>query len=272
MPVISIPTSYNIDVEFEVPGFGRRLAALCIDILLQICYLILAEKILSLAQVSFSFLSSDAPHNLWAIQLISMVPVFVYHILMEITTNGQSPGKRLMNIRVVNINGGRASISQFVIRWLLRVSDLWLSIILYLLLYVMSGQANYEAIMIFLLGAGFLITDVIMILASKKAQRVGDILANTILIKTTGSHSLDSTVFREVEAEYVPVFLQVMRISDKDLNMVKSILDNSRKTGNYTMARSAADKIKNYLQVESDMEPEDFLDRLLKDYNYLSAK
>lgn len=272
MPVISIPTSFNIDVEFEIPGFGRRFAALCIDILLQICYLIVAGRVLKEIRERFIPISEDGSFNSWALGLLFMAPIFIYHVTMEITTNGQSLGKKLMKIRVVNVNGGKASISQFIIRWLLRVSDVWIFIILLMLFMVISGRSDYETIMIFLFGFGFLVTDVILVSSSRKSQRIGDMLANTILIKTTGSESLDNTVFREVEDTYVPMFPEVMRISDKDLNVIKSILDNCRRTSDYEPARSAAVKILTYLQIKTDLEPEDFLDRLLKDYNYLSAR
>ncbi len=38
------------------------------------------------------------------------------------------------------------------------------------------------------------------------------------------------------------------------------------------MASNAAEKIKNHLKIESDLSPFEFLEILLKDYNYLSTK
>ncbi|MFV0604273.1 MAG: RDD family protein [Niabella sp.] len=272
MPVISIPTSFNIDVEFELPSFGRRMIALLIDMVIQVCYLIMASRIVSFIQKTNTWGFKDESHNLWAVNLLFMTPIFVYYIVMEITTNGQSLGKKLMKLRVVNINGGKASISQFMIRWLLRISDTWMVILLILLLSIMVGYGNYETIIVLIFGFLFLLTDIVLVITSKRSQRIGDMLANTILIKTNTKESLDNTVFREVEDDYVPAFKAVMRLSDKDLNIIKTILDTSRKTGNYAYARTASDKIKNFLQIQSDLEPEDFLDRLLKDYNYLSVK
>lgn len=272
MPVISIPTTFNIDVEFELPGFGRRFVALLIDMAVQFCYLILADKILNSIRRNNTWSFEDEGHNLWATILLLMVPVFVYHIVMEVTTNGQSIGKKILGIRVVNMKGGKAGISQFIIRWLLRVSDMWVVILLFLLLMVMTGSGDNETIIAFLFGFIFLVADIVLVLTSKKAQRIGDILANTILIKTRASESLDNTVFREVEDDYKPMFPQVMRITDKDLNIMKSILDNSRKSASQASAGVAAEKIKAYLGIETDLAPTDFLDRLLKDYNYLSSK
>ena len=47
MGVIKVPTSFNIDVEFEIPEFYRRLIALLIDMLIQFFYYKIAEQIYS---------------------------------------------------------------------------------------------------------------------------------------------------------------------------------------------------------------------------------
>lgn len=269
MPVISIPTSFNIDVSFEVPSFGRRMASLIIDIAVEMLYLYLAYWVLRKIAVDMNTYTEDGRYNYSALQLIIMVPFFLYHLIMEYTTNGQSVGKKIMGLRVVNENGGKASISQFLIRWLLRVSDLWFFILLILLATI--GNNGWQGIFAFLLGFGFLIADIVLVATSKKGQRIGDMLAHTILIRSNKKEDLANTIFREVREDYVPVFPQVMRINDRDLNVIKNLLDSARKTNNYESLRVAADRVKGYLKIESNMEPYQFLDKLLEDYNYLSV-
>ena len=268
MPIVSVPTSFNISLEFDAPGLGRRWVALLIDMIVQILYVILASYLLN--KISFGF-DSDAGFNQWAIGLLVMSPIFLYHILFESLTNGQSIGKKIMSLRVVSINGGRPSISQLLIRWLLRVSDLWI-VILLLMLFTFRGGGDTEGLIAFTFGMAFLLTDIILVANSKKAQRIGDILAQTIVIKTSAKESLHNTIFREVEEGYVPAFPQVMRISDKDLNIIKNLLSNAKNSRHHEELDVAAAKVKNYLQIETDMYPYEFLERLLKDYNYLSVK
>ncbi|MCF3111340.1 RDD family protein [Niabella sp. CC-SYL272] len=272
MPVISIPTSFNIDVAFEVPSFGRRLASLLIDMAVEICYLIAASWLVEKLTGPASYWNEDAQYNLWALQLLTVAPVFLYHIIMEITTNGQSVGKKIMRLRVVNDKGGKASVSQFLIRWLLRVSDLWMVMILFLLLRLEGGGTSLQTFFILLLALGFLVTDIVLVASSKRSQRIGDLLAHTILIRTNRQEDLSATIFREVRDDYVPVFPQVMHISDRDLNVIKNLLDNAHKTHRYESLRSAADRVQQYLKIETDMEPYQFLDKLLEDYNYLSTR
>jgi hypothetical protein len=118
----------------------------------------------------------------------------------------------------------------------------------------------------------FIITDLVLVVSSKKSQRIGDILAKTILIRTTNRSSIDETVFVAVADNYVPSFPQIMQLTDKDINAIKSILETARKKGDFNMAENAGYKIKNHLKIESTLPPFDFLDVLLKDYNYLSTK
>ncbi|HKB44546.1 MAG TPA: RDD family protein, partial [Chitinophagaceae bacterium] len=126
MGVIKVPTNFNIDVEFEIPEFYRRLLALLIDIVIEFFYFKIALEIFkSIVENSYSR-DIDQQNNLQAVAMLLFLPILIYHIVLEITMNGQSIGKKILGIRVVNENGGRASISQFLIRWLLRVSDVWI--------------------------------------------------------------------------------------------------------------------------------------------------
>src|SRR5258706_12659307 len=103
MSVIKVPTSFNIDVEFEIPEFYRRLIALLIDMLIEFFYFKIAIEIIkSLARNSDVF---DEDINFWAIWMLLILPIMLYHLVLEITMNGQSVGKKIMGIRVVNENG-----------------------------------------------------------------------------------------------------------------------------------------------------------------------
>lgn len=267
MGAIKVPTNFNIELEFEIPEFYRRLVALLIDAVILYFYLRIANVIF-MSIIRNSDFDIDSLYNLGAWQLLFQLPVLIYHPVMEITMNGQSVGKKLMGLRVVNENGGRASISQFIIRWLVR--DVWF---LFLLLSVMgSGGEDPEAVFLLIITIIYFIAEIILVVSSKKSQRIGDILAHTILIRTNQRRDIEDTVFQEVADSYVPSFPEIMRLSDKDINAIKSILETARRKGDFDMAANASEKIKSHLKIGTSMSPFDFLDTLLKDYNYLSTK
>ena len=271
MAAIKVTTNFNIDVEFEIPEFYRRLISLLIDVVVEYVYLRIASEIYRNILLN-SNLDRDSQYDLQAYGLLLFLPVMLYHVVLEITMNGQSIGKKIMGIRVVNENGGRPSISQFVIRWLLRISDVWIAILLVIIAADPNFGRDAQTTFITLAAFAWLVTDIVLVVSSKKSQRIGDILAKTILIRINTKSNIEDTVFMEVADSYVPSFPQIMKLSDKDINAIKSILETARKKGDFTMADAAAHKIKTHLKIETDMSPFDFLDVLLKDYNYLSVK
>jgi uncharacterized RDD family membrane protein YckC len=264
MAIIRVPTNFNIEIEFEIPEFYRRLLSLIIDMILEYFYLRLVIEVMNTVNLE----GWDA----YGLGLLLLLPFFCYHLIMEVTMNGQSIGKKVMGIRVVNEIGGRPGISQFLIRWLLRVSDLWIAIILIMLISTPNLFRDAETSFVVLCGLAFIITDIVLVVSSRKGQRIGDLLAKTILIRSNPRGSIDDTVFVPVADNYVPSFPQIMQLSDKDINAIKSIYETSRKRGDDAMAATASMKIMSHLNITSNLPPLEFLDILLKDYNYLSTK
>jgi uncharacterized RDD family membrane protein YckC len=271
MAIIKVPTNFNIDVEFEVPEFYKRMIALAIDILIQFFYLKIATEIFRSYKSSGSIWDDDHAYNThWMALILFFMPILIYHVVLEITMNGQSIGKKIMGIAVVNENGGKASISQYLIRWLVR--DIWFLIILLIGLSYESAGNKIQSAFLVLVVLGYFIAEIVLVVSSKKGQRIGDILAKTILISTRTRGNIEETVFQEVADNYIPSFPQIMQLSDKDMNAIKGIVETARKKGDYIMAEAACNKIKAHLKIESALGPFDFLDVLLKDYNYLSTK
>ncbi len=89
------------------------------------------------------------------------------------------------------------------------------------------------------LGAFIFLVQMLSWWSLPKSQRLGDLLAKTILIRTNTKGSIDDTVFMAVGDNYVPSFPQIMQLSDRDINAIKSILETARKKGDYKMAGSS---------------------------------
>ena len=267
MSVVRIATNFNIDIEFTAPPFYRRLLAWIVDLVVQIFYIIVAIRFLNWINEGSNY-SENHEVMMWAISLALILPFLLYHVVLEITMKGQSIGKKIMGIKVISENGGRPSIGQFIIRWLIRTSDYTLIIIVILIPYAqIFGPQVYWGVA----GAIALLVADLILVNTKKQQRLGDILAHTVLINTKQSEKITDTVFLEVSEKYVPQFPQIMQLSDRDINALKGIIDTAKKHKDHHMATMAAEKIKNHLKIETHLEPEEFLEVLLKDYNYLSA-
>jgi uncharacterized RDD family membrane protein YckC len=263
MSVIRVTTNFNIDIEFEAASFPRRLGAWLLDMIVIFLYLFIVTLIM---RDAYRTLGTDAAEALF---ILLFIPVFIYHLICEILMNGQSIGKRILRIRVVNERGGQPAIGQYVIRWLIRTSDLMVLVIMLSSLDA-ARQSNLDYFWRIGIPMGMLLADLILV-NSRRQQRLGDLLAHTLLISTRDRQSITDTVFLEVEESYVPSFPQVMQLSDRDINALKGILDTVNKRNDHSLAEMAAAKIKAHLQIDTTLPAPAFLAVLLKDYNYLSV-
>jgi uncharacterized RDD family membrane protein YckC len=266
MSVITIPTTFNIDVSFPSAPFHRRLIAWMIDLVLMVTYLLLIRKVIITTDPDFD----KYPVLEGLFTLLIYIPLLTYHLVCEIAMKGRSVGKRIMGLRVISENGGRPAISQVIIRWIIRTSDIMVFMI------ILNGatggaiggmQFVWRTLIAFLL----LVTDIILVNATAKNQRLGDLLAHTILISTKQKAGFEDTIFLNVKENYTPSFPQVMQLSDRDVNALKGILDTAKKQHDYNLAERASEKLKSHLNIDTTLSPFDFLETLLQDYNYLTA-
>jgi uncharacterized RDD family membrane protein YckC len=253
MSLVKLDTGFNIEIDFATAPFHKRLFAWVIDIFVMIAYLWLIGKILSFFYNEFKI----APE--W-LEIILRLPVLFYHLICETIFNGQSIGKKAMNIQVIALDGGQPTISQYLIRWMFRFIDLP-TIVIPAIIY---GQLPWWCMILLFTGIG-------CIIISPNSQRVGDLVAGTIIIDKRNRTSWQDTVFTEIETTYRPKFSQVMQLSDKDVNTLKSIIESVRKNNNFDLSMRIAARIKSKLNIQSDMDSLDFLETLLKDYNYYTT-
>ncbi|MFY7899338.1 MAG: RDD family protein, partial [Chitinophagaceae bacterium] len=204
MNTISITTSQNIELEYDLASLGERIAAYLLDFAILILYVILFMTIIGLSAIA-SFIDK----NMWLALFLSF-PVVFYHLLCESFLNGQSFGKRIMKIKVISIKGDEPSLSQFIIRWIFRMVDFtFFSPVLAL----------------------------ISIAISKNKQRIGDLVAGTTLVRTVARTQFEDTIFsQEIPENYEFHYPEVIELKDNDMQLVKEILNNIQKSGNTMLA------------------------------------
>jgi len=253
MPVVKLDTGFNIEVDFTITPFYKRLIAWMIDFTILLIYSLGGGRIMS------NVFGTNWGSKEWLV-LLFLFPATFYHLLCEVFMNGQSIGKMIMGIRVIAADGGQPSLSQYLIRWVFRMADFPIWVIPSIIYNVLPWWC-----------AIFLFAGIACVLFSPQSQRLGDLVAGTIIIATRTRATWEDTVFYELEETYRPRFQQVMQLSDKDINTLKTIIDNVRRKSDYDLSMRIADRIKSKLHIESDQDSLEFLETLLKDYNYYSA-
>lgn len=155
---LSIRTPEGIVFSMMLAGPVTRFLAYIIDVAVQVIVLMIVSYIAGALGV-FTTLLGPVFYE-WVYSLVMLaafaVPI-LYAMVLEWFWRGQTVGKRLLRLRVVDENGLRLQFTQVAIRNLLRVVDSLPA------LYVVGGIAC---------------------VVSQKGQRLGDFAANTVVIRT----------------------------------------------------------------------------------------
>ncbi len=162
---IAIVTPENIAFTYRVAGPFRRLPAFLTD--MAICFLLYMGLIFLVSFLSF-LLAGLAE----AVLLIAFFLIYwFYGGLFETFMNGQTPGKRLMGIRVLTIDGQPINGLQAVMRNILRAVDMMPP----LSVQAIGIDAPMYIIPTFTLG-------LVVMMATQRFQRLGDIVCGTMVV------------------------------------------------------------------------------------------
>ena len=74
------------------------------------------------------------------------------------------------------------------------------------------------------------------------------------------------------QADYIVKFPEVLKLSDRDINTIKNVINLFYKNHNTHTCSRVAYKVQEVLKIHTDMYAIDFLEKLLADYNYLATK
>jgi uncharacterized RDD family membrane protein YckC len=260
MSLVKINTAFNVDVEFEIAEFHKRLLAYFIDFAILIIYLF------SFKYLMYGGLELTFDRNIGLDILVISLPMLLYSLLFELWMNGQTIGKKILNIRVVSLDGGEPTLGQYILRWITKFFE-WP----FLFGFISFSFTSLIGYTIFTALLGIVV--VIIIAVTAKNQRLGDLIAGTVVVNTRTKLSVEDTIFMNVvSTDYKVTFPNVMRLSDRDINTIKGVLQQAQKSNNYDMCNRVSYKVKDVLNITTDMYPDQFLEKLLEDYNYLATK
>lgn len=208
---LSITTPERVAVEYEVAGLGSRFAAALVDGFIQSALL----AVLVGALVAFGSLSCEPligamerhsrgepdalAHFLsgrfMAVVTVSLFAVQVlYHVGFEALRDGQTPGKRLLGIRVVRNGGYPLGPGGAILRNLLRPLDFLPAFF----------------------GAGLVVA-----LVTARTQRLGDLAAGTLVVRERAG-DLAETLLPPLPAAAGPV---AVTLSAEERALLQGFLD-----------------------------------------------
>lgn len=247
MKSISIMTSQNVAIEYELAATRDRIFASILDLIVfyvpyYILILLFASSYMAKIWLSDRFGS---------VFFFMFFPIFLflcYHVLCE-TFIGQTVGKKALGIRCVRLDGEQLSIGDHALRAAFYLIDCFLT-------------------------SGFLA--IVLVMSSEKAQRFGDMAANSTVVKLNATNTFrlkDILAISSLE-NYQPIYPQAAKLKEEDVILIKNIL-NRRTQYNYIAHQNAviqcALRLKEILEIpQITTDYYTFLNTILKDYIVLT--
>jgi uncharacterized RDD family membrane protein YckC len=247
---VDIITSHNISIDYEAASVMNRGVARFLDLLIMTVYFFFAIWILTAVSATTSRWTEGSATDIFYIMLVLIqLPIIFYSILFEYLMKGQTIGKLAMGIRVVKFNGENASINDYAMRWAFNLIDFWFS----------AGA----------IAALFIST-------TEKGQRLGDILAQTAVIKNNPEqiYSIRDILNIKDRSKHEPTYLGVSKFTDEDMILIKNAITRVKKYPNEPhkqLVRDLAAKASEELQLDEVPQKKlTFLKTLLQDYIVLT--
>ena len=249
MAEIQITTTQNVTINFKAAEVGERILAYFIDFLIKIAYIFFIIFVFGLVAEPFSdFLDDNVISDPWSVMAVVIMlgsPVFFYTIVSETLLLGQTIGKKLLKIRVVKIDGYRASFLDYFIRWVMRFVDI----------NIFSGVIALVAIG-----------------SSKKHQRLGGMASGTAVITLKNKVGIGQTILQEVAEDYKPTYFSVIKLSDNDVRIIKENFLRAKRKDDHGTLLTIKKKIVDVIGEEphGDLTTAQFIARIIKDYNHFT--
>lgn len=266
--ILIIETPERVPLEFPLASIGNRFLAVAIDHAIQYTTILIAAIIfLNIAGIS---VFDDDPTSAglfdqitgWTIALMILVlfALFAgYFVVFETLWNGQTPGKRLMKLRVIREDGRPITIWEAVARNLLRIFD------------AMPGFV----VPIYSVG-------LIALFVSRRDQRFGDMFASTVVIRErTGEAPTFAETFSNPVSDAALIRVQkpvdfqadLSKVTESDVEIVESLLrrrwdltDRQREWMAWRVALPLMFRLKPTYNAEA-FTYEGFLEELVHKYN-----
>lgn len=237
MEHVRIETAQNVVVDHEVAPLGDRIVAYLLDTLVLVAWVILMFMLMAMIE-------PDDDGVLFLVMMAMIIfPFLFYHLVMELSLNGQSIGKRVRKIKVSRLDGGRPSFGQYLLRWVLRPID------------------------------SFYYIGLVVILINGRGQRLGDLAAGTTIVSLKRRVKLAETLAEELPLDHEVQFPEVVRLNDAQVRLVREVLRDPRRTNHWQLVERTADKVQEVIGGDRrGLLAQPYLKQVLRDYVHLTGQ
>lgn len=181
-------------------------------------------------------------------EVVFWLTITTYSPVLETFNHGRTLGKMAMNLKVIKVDGELAQPLDYLSRWSTKGVEV------YLTLGSLAGLVSYF---------------------SPKGQRIGDVLANTVVIKqeSIGRLNLGRVTALKKYGDYEAQYPQVLQLHEDEIILVHETFNRYKKfrtEGHKEAFSRLVDSLALKLEVGQVKNAEGFVKQLIKDYVILT--
>jgi uncharacterized RDD family membrane protein YckC len=238
---LTIDTPEQTVLEYPIAGLGSRFLALLADTAIQALLAFFGLIIGGLAGAGLAKIWGLGPQWVFAIMIIfGFLLNSGYFALFETFWNGQTPGKRFAQVRVIKDDGRPIGPYEAIVRNALRLVD------------VLPGMYGVGLVSIFL---------------SRQSKRLGDYVAGTVVVHEKTLEGVRPYLATNIDETLPPV--DVSRVALEEVQLIETFLnrrDSLEPAVRTTMASQIAERLakKMELQIHGWPRTERFLEAVIE--------
>lgn len=194
---LTIATPEGVELSLTLAGAASRFVSALVDLTIQ-------ALLLTAIGIAFTFLGNDLGFGGWALAvwaILSFLVITGYDVFFEVLNGGRTPGKMMNGLRVVRIEGQPVGFLTSAIRNVLRILDFLPTM--------------------YLIGAT-------VILATRKNQRIGDVVAGTLVVRERKAANIPLPVVTAPGSEPPYGTWDTSQITPEELGTVRQFLERRR--------------------------------------------
>lgn len=245
MKSIEITTPQNVKIDYQLAGLGQRIFAFSIDLAI-IILVYVANYIWFFAEGSSDY---DLKYILF--QLFAFLWLGFYSLVSEVISNGQSLGKLAMGIKVIKLNGEELQFYDYFSRWSMRIIDIYFSI----------GSIA-----------------MLLIASNRNAQRIGDIIAGTTIIRKNNSYGFTLNDILKLNLKdkenYEFDYPLAVNLEEKDVILMKQLIVRYRNYRNSAHQKAMEEMVLKLVEIlqlkQIPKDKEAFLSKVISEYIILT--
>jgi uncharacterized RDD family membrane protein YckC len=222
---LTIDTPEQTALEYPIAGLGSRFLAILADTAIQVVlglFVFIIGSIIGAGLANFGKLGPQ-----WVVAIIFILIFFLnsgYFAVFEIFWNGQTPGKRFAQVRVIKDDGRPIGAYEAIVRNALRLVDV---------LPTMYGVG------------------LISIFMSRKSKRLGDFVAGTVVVHEKTLEGIRPYVETRIDETLPPI--DASQVTLDEVRLIETFLnrrDSLDPTVRTTMALQISNRIAAKMQVQ----------------------